>query len=773
MTANPLSTIPPIGPTTGVASPSVGGKFKPIDPVRLLRQYFPYLILAGIVGLIIGGSCWFVARKYNPKYGSDATLVAFAPPRDTKDVGFGRIESNQIDEIQTFIRNEIAYIRSEDLLRRAIQRPGVRSSTWFQQFNGDIREAAKALEEEHLSLTPVRESTYFRVSVNMPNVADAQDILANLLEVYLGDRKNQLSEETLSLNSVQQRELEFFETRIRDLETEIGRFIERHELATVKIEQSGAALEFEQINRAMMAMQMELDATLANAEQMIADNEADPNRPMSESEEQMLRQMPSVLQREEQIRQINENLRLNADMGLGEEHRQNQLLRKQMASVEQELETHMEQELMTLRAAQVAQAQQFAEGIRSQMAKLEEKQLEAHTKMRELTETLQQWESLQEELDVARERRTEAQLALQELRAYSQRPDATRVRTLKRASEAELVSPMWYVWIPGITMLFVGLTGGVIFLRELMDQRVKSPADVKMLPDATLLGLLPSSAEDPSNPKNVDRIVQAAPTGLMAESYRQVRTSVLSRMDRRGYKTLVMVAAQPEAGTSSGAQHLAASLAYNGRNVLIVDCNFRRPGQHDLADIRNDRGLVDVLRDQVDPADVIQKDSDLPLSVMPTGRAGEAPPELLEGPAFRSLLGRLEAEYDIVIIDAPPALLTSEAQLLAKHVDAIAVVVNAGEDKRGMVERMLGKLDGQRADVLGVVLNKVRTAAGGYFRKNYEDFYNYRKDAAAYGANGKKRSGKAAKAEAGNGSDRVTADDVAEVLMAEDDERHG
>jgi Mrp family chromosome partitioning ATPase len=113
---------------------------------------------------------------------------------------------------------------------------------------------------------------------------------------------------------------------------------------------------------------------------------------------------------------------------------------------------------------------------------------------------------------------------------------------------------------------------------------------------------------------------------------------------------------------------------------------------------------------------------------MPTGQAASSPPELLEGPGFRSFLGEMEAEYDFVIIDTAPALLTSDSQLLAKHVDAIVVVVRAGVDKRGMVSRMLSRLDGQRADVLGVILNGVKTSAGGYFRKSYEAFYNYRDD---------------------------------------------
>src|SRR5690606_33866781 len=94
----------------------------------------------------------------------------------------------------------------------------------------------------------------------------------------------------------------------------------------------------------------------------------------------------------------------------------------------------------------------------------------------------------------------------------------------------------------------------------------------------------------------------------------------------------------------------------------------------------------------------------------------------------RGLLGDLETQYDLILIDAPPALVASECQLLAKHVDAIAPVVRAHKEKRGMISRMLRQLDGYRADVLGIVLNGVRSAAGGYFRKSYQEFYDYREN---------------------------------------------
>ncbi|MEM8783211.1 MAG: polysaccharide biosynthesis tyrosine autokinase [Planctomycetota bacterium] len=762
MTANPLSTIPPIGPTTGVTQAPAPGKFKPVDPVRLLRQHLPLLVVTGVVGLFLGAGAWFTAREIDPHYGSEAKLMALGQV-NTDDFGsLSGMQSSEIVEIETFIRNQIAVITSDDILRQAIQKPKVRRTKWFQSFNDDIRLAAKALQEEHLGVSPQRDSTLINLRMRMSNPADAQTVLDALIEAYLDDRQRRLEGETSNLNAGQVRERERFAEELRRLQLERDRFILENDLATIRIENSEASIAYDTLNRQRVAMEMELNAARASIAGLLKANEEEPNRPMSETEEQQLRTLDSVAIREEQVRQYNESIRTMKAMGYGDGHRMIREMNERIASTEQELGTLMQNELGKLRAAQVANATTMSESIQAQISDLAEAVEAVHNKMRDMTQKLATFDNIQTEIESVREQKLLVDETLADLRRFTMRDDATRVTRAVPPTEAELVSPMWYVWIPGITMLCVGGVAGLLFLRELTDQRVKSPADVKLLAEATLLGVLPDGNEDPSGNKDVNRTVEKDPTGLMAESYRQVRTSVLSRMDRRGYKTLVLVAAQPEAGTSSVAQNLAASLAHNGRRVLIIDANFRRPSQHDLADAPNARGLVDVLRDQAEVEDVIHTHPELSLSVLTSGQAGEAPPELLEGANFRSLLGRLESEYDVVLIDAPPALLTSDAQLLAKHVDAIAVVVRADKDKRGMVERMLAKLDGQRADVLGVILNGVQSAAGGYFRKSYEDFYNYHRVSDRGGSNGSSDRGAAAKDRAK--PQAVTADADSETL---------
>ena len=198
------------------------------------------------------------------------------------------------------------------------------------------------------------------------------------------------------------------------------------------------------------------------------------------------------------------------------------------------------------------------------------------------------------------------------------------------------------------------------------------------------------------------------------------------------------IGVQAGSGSSSIAQNLAVSLAYNGRRVLVIDTNFRRPRQHELFNTPAQPGLVDILQGAEDLIDESIVTLENPkVDVLPAGDSRTAPPELLERPAFQNLLAALEPRYDLILIDAPPALLSSEATMLTKYVDAVAVVVHAMSEKRGMVGRLLQQLSGQRAEMLGLILNGVRTSAGGYFRKNYMEFYRYRQAA------GRKKPGKA------------------------------
>lgn len=739
MTANPLSTIPPIGPATGMTPPPPVGRLKPIDPVRLLRQHYKLMIIAGTIGIALGVGLYIGLKETSPKFTSEAqfkveTRTASGPFDPNIDGASGSFD------VESYMANESNFIMSDEIIRNTLNRPRALATTWLKSFGGDSNKAREVMQEDMLRVSPLRGTTLINVAMTAPNPADAQVLLDEIMATYINRKKLDNDQAGSALRILFLGEANRYEDDIRSIRSQMSRFIRDNEIETLGLAASEEQFGYNLLLEQQYEMSSQLSAMQGSYESMRA-SAANPE--MTDEENAYINTIAQIASRQEEIRTLDESRRQLLAGGMQENHPQIKQLDRRHDSVSFELKRETEKQLGELRALQIQSTAKAVEGLMGQMAalgpELEKKKLSLQT----LTEQLNEYATLEIDLQIVMEKKQRADAALDTLRQVSNRDDYVRVKTQVSPSEPKLTFPKLII-VPGVTFMILGLVGGVMVLREMLDQRVRSPQDLKLLPvEANLLGLIPHANEDPSGGGTAERTVERLPTGLLTESYRQVRTAVLSKMDRRGYKTLVCVAAQPGSGTSTVIQNLAASLAYNGRDVLIIDANFRRPSQHKLMDCGNARGLVDVLKDDIDVADVIVQHPEMSMSVLPTGRASDSPPELLEGAAFRGLLGQLETEYDVVLIDTPPALLTSDSQMLSKHVDAIAVIVNAGSDKRGMLGRMLNQLDGQRADVLGIILNGVKSSAGGYFRKSYEDFYRYRQSEAAEGSrNGKAKTKK-------------------------------
>jgi capsular exopolysaccharide synthesis family protein len=736
MTANPLSTIPPIGPATGMTPPPNAGRFKPIDPVRLARQHFKLLLVAFIIGLTVGVGLYLTLRKTSPQFSSAAQLlVSSTNLNDPFDPSTTNTAATRMDDVVAYMKNEANFIASDEIVRDTLQRPAVQQTAWFRsQPNATV--AREQMQEEMLSINDIRGTTLINVAMSAPNPDDARILLDELLATYLNRKKLLNDQAGSSLRRLFISEESRSDDDIRAIRRQMDRFIEENDIKSLNVAASEEQVVFNRLLQQQLELSLELEGARGSLESLRSSTAISD---MTDEENAYLKTLPQIASRQEELRQLDETRRALLAGGMQANHPQIKQLDRRRDTVQFELDRVTDKEVGEMRALQLQQANKMVEGLTGQLAGLEMPVTETSNKLKDLTQKLSDYERLSMDLELAMMKKQRADEALDALRTLSNREDNVRVRTQVAPSEPELTSPN-LVLVPMVTFLVTGLVAGLVLLREMLDQRVRSPQDLKLLPETNLLGLVPHASEDPTGSSTAERTVENAPTGLLAESYRQIRTSLLSKMDRRGYKTLVCVSAQPEAGTSTVVHNLATSLAFNGRNVLIIDSNFRRPAQHRLMDCGNERGLVDVLKETQDLDDVLVEHPEMSLTVLPTGRAADSPPELLEGPAFRGLLGELETRFDQILIDAPPALLTSDSQLLSKHVDAIAVVVEAGKDKRGMLGRMLAQLDGQRADVLGVILNGVKSSAGGYFRKSYEDFYRYREAGASLND---KRSAKA------------------------------
>jgi capsular exopolysaccharide synthesis family protein len=267
---------------------------------------------------------------------------------------------------------------------------------------------------------------------------------------------------------------------------------------------------------------------------------------------------------------------------------------------------------------------------------------------------------------------------------------------------------------------------GIAFLREFTDTSVRSPRDIAKVGQLNLLGMIPHEADDPeSQGARLPLAIFEAPNSIIAEQFRQVRTRLQHSASLDTVRSLLVTGTSPADGKTTVACNLAAGLALNGRRILLVDANFRRPQVHAVLNIPNETGFGDVLN-SLDLFDSAVRETEIPnLSVLPTGAKPANSTELLESQLLIDFIERALEEYDHVIFDSGPLLLVSETAALAPRVDGVVTVVRARGNSRGMLQRLRDQLRQLKAENLGVVLNAVRAQTGGYYAPMIKSYYAY------------------------------------------------
>ncbi len=716
---------PPMPPGIGGA---VGGarRFNTLDPLRVFRQNLRLLLFSGVVGVVLGVGIWFLLKQTYSLYRSEAMLTVNARitnPLLLPGAGSGQ---QRMEYVEAQMMSVAERIKWQDVADQTLRRPAVRDTAWFRKFDDNLYKAREALYN-NLTARPIRGSTQVYLAMTGLEEKDMPVILDAVLGVYENMIKSEANTEGVSFRTMISQELTEADRELRRLTEQIEAFLSEHNLTDLEGKNTQAAIEFQQLVQQSSQLLMAFEATRASYEGMLQTMQTYAGGAGSPEELWQIESMPQIAQRNEQIRAMRERREVMLER-FGERHRQVQQLDAYMAAIEQERDIEIDRLLREQQEVKLQQARKAMMQYQAQFEAMQPKLEEVTAQLQDMSSKLQRYALMEKELDRATTRRDSADDRLRYQRMLEQRPDAVEVRVVSRATNPELYFPKPLIVIPAVTFLTLLGVAGVVMLRELIDQRVRTPMDVSMLPDCELLGVLPDAGEDPSGNGDgkLEGVVQAYPTGLMAESFRQVRGALLTRIDRRGYKTLMLVGAQAEAGVSSVLSNLAVSMATSGRRVLVMDLNFRRPAQHRMFGVPSQPGLIEVLSGAAELEEAIIRLEDPVLDVLPVGDTKHATSELFDSASFRAVLSRVEGQYDIVLLDAPPALVTSDSAHLAREVDAIALVVRAMREKRGMISRMFSQFEGLRAEVLGVIVNGVRSSAGGYFRKSYEQFYRYR-----------------------------------------------
>lgn len=215
-------------------------------------------------------------------------------------------------------------------------------------------------------------------------------------------------------------------------------------------------------------------------------------------------------------------------------------------------------------------------------------------------------------------------------------------------------------------------------------------------------------------------IVKENPKSVIAEQYRTIRTNINFSMPDRDFKTILVTSAGPSEGKSTTAANIAGVSSGEGKRIVLVDADMRKPTAHHTFRVSNFDGLSGVLTRQCELTDAIQQTDIQGLYVLPSGAIPPNPAELLDSQRMNQLLEMLEAQFDLIIFDTPPILTVADSQILSNKCDATILVINSGKTEKETAIKAKEILTLAKANIIGIVLNNLTLEKDHYFYYQYE-----------------------------------------------------
>ncbi|WP_215115813.1 CpsD/CapB family tyrosine-protein kinase [Exiguobacterium sp. s80] len=201
-------------------------------------------------------------------------------------------------------------------------------------------------------------------------------------------------------------------------------------------------------------------------------------------------------------------------------------------------------------------------------------------------------------------------------------------------------------------------------------------------------------------------ITVTQPKSPIAEQYRTIRTNIEFMAVDKEIQVMLITSATQSEGKSTTSSNLAVAYAQQGKKVLIIDTDMRRPTVHYTFKVANGLGLSSLLTRQAELEKAILPTKVDNLSILTAGPIPPNPAELLSSRAMENLILELRENYDVIILDAPPLLQVADSRITSKLTDGVVLVVGCTTSDRQRVLKAKEQLELAEAKILGVVLNR-------------------------------------------------------------------
>ncbi len=706
---------------TAVMAPSFApaGQMTAGDVWRVIRSNM-WLILITVAVFAAGG---FAVNMYLDKYHASYTGVGYARVTTLPEL-LGANDTSP-DRIQMEQSTQSSMLLHDSLWLEVFQNPQskIRQTKWWNSFQTPQREAKEDLKE-HFSVVSMSSTRLLRISMQARDPVDTQIIVDEILGQHIRKQRSYTNAILLEKTKAPTQLLENYEREMASIQARI-----REKSKAIGDDIAGTSMvqfEITRLTEDRIRMQDQYDDAMQRLAYLQALNDSSGDPP------QLLEAMQGSASVEEMRGQIMrlDTLLLDVEKQWGKEHpkaqallRQRETLDKRFTDVKEELRATITTSLSASYRTSAERATQQSERIKAELEQ-KERLLSRIQAVRSEIGVLESqafnirttMDRLNQQLNDLRSKITTGNGSAIEWAAPTQIPD--------KPTFPKLSSTMGMAIMMGLALAL-----GIAFLRELTDTTVRSPRDIARVGQMNLLGMVPHQDDDPQSAgARLPMAIFDAPQSAIAEQFRQIRTRLQHAASLDTTRSLLITSASGGDGKTTVAANLAAGLALNGRHILLVDANFRRPELHNLFEIDNEKGFSDVLN-SLDQFEGTVRETQVPnLSVLPAGPRPINPTELLESQLLIDFIERALEQFDHVIFDSGPLPLVSETVALAPRVDGVVTVVRARTNSRGLLQRVRDELRKVKAENLGVILNGVRSRVGGYYGRNILDYYEYQSE---------------------------------------------
>ncbi|MFE7063730.1 CpsD/CapB family tyrosine-protein kinase [Sutcliffiella sp. NPDC057660] len=210
-------------------------------------------------------------------------------------------------------------------------------------------------------------------------------------------------------------------------------------------------------------------------------------------------------------------------------------------------------------------------------------------------------------------------------------------------------------------------------------------------------------------------IADKLPKSPISEQYRTIRTNIQFSLVDQQLRSIMVTSSGPAEGKSTTASNMAVVFAQQGKKVLFVDADLRKPTAHYTFQQENFKGLTTVLTKQSELIETIKATRIANLDILTSGPIPPNPAELLSSRAMEELLAAAYKQYDMIVFDTPPVLAVTDAQVLANKCDGTILVVASGSTDKDRAAKAKELLESAKAKLLGVVLNRKKQKDSSYY----------------------------------------------------------